>query len=138
MKALTVTALLLLYSAASSALTADELQHECGSDPSFCRGYVQGVLDAQASWMFAYARDPAHPKGESRSVGKTVVRSKVEGLDLQHDLPWIPAKYCAPPTTTVEQLTQTTFRYVAKHPDASSYPADQIIAIALSKEFPCR
>jgi hypothetical protein len=83
-KASIVAALLLVHSAASIALTGDEFQRECSSDPSYCRGYIQGVLDAQASWMLACDRDPAHPKGKSRSIGKTTVQSEIEGLDLRH------------------------------------------------------
>jgi len=136
MKAPLITALLLVYSAASSALTGEEFQRECSSDASYCHGYIQGVLDAQASWLFAYDRDPAHPKTKSRSVGKTLVQSEVEGLDLR-SLPWIPTKHCSPSATTPEQAMRTTASYIAEHPDAGKYPADQVIAAALTAAYPC-
>lgn len=136
MKAPLLAALLLVHSAASSALSGDEFRRECLSDSSYCRGYIQGVLDAQASWMFAYDRDPSHPKGKTRSIGQTVVRSEVEGLGLR-DLPWIPTKHCPPSATTPEQVRRTSASYMADHPDAGNYPADRVIAAALSAAYPC-
>jgi hypothetical protein len=77
MKAL-ITALLLVYSAASSALTGEEFQRECSSDASYCHGYIQGT-GRSVELAFAYDRDPAHPKTKTRSGGKTLVQSEVEG-----------------------------------------------------------
>lgn len=147
MRATAAFPLLLLYCAPSSALSVHELQQQCAADPTYCLGYIQGVLDDRKSWRYAYELDPAHPaKSKFRSMTKDNPAHPTDAEDLSpptgknsqaRELPWVPRHYCIPPHETLSQLKEIVLRHFADHPAAFDDPADVAIATALDAAFPC-
>ncbi len=48
-----------------------------------------------------------------------------------------PLKYCAPPTTTVGQVTDIVKKYLSDHPEARHHDAASLATAALREAFPC-